>query len=567
MWPLGTRKRSVAQSGLSRHDAERAEFTAVYGDVLRTVLGNHSRASPLLPYSTLEPFARHCSSFFHHTFPPPLLSELNLILQQLSSRLLQHQSSSEILLYQQVEVLFEDYDYVYRRWRIRVLVAGQLFSLGHLPTKNVVTFDFAPVIANSLRVIFLRNTLFKTVPPHPDLLLLFRWTQTTALADQLLNYVRDHPPTTPPYLNPRLSAFDLQWDWLTQNNIVEQVTADKIKDLKVISVGFKVLKSDLKSSRFVWDGGDFDKLVKAMLLHSRQTTSTSTTATPSSPSSSPPLLPIMPPISIRNVARRVLSGWKRISTNDYKSFFFLIPIHPTLRNFMGMACRGNDGKTIRFFRMKVLPMGISFAPSTAQHVAEYTTQLLRKKHPLITFDIILWIDNVILLTNTIEDDSLLRRSYDEILAELGIVAKAWEVDTSLEALGLDIDLNQQIIRPSKKSLEKMNTALDNFVQTPSCRNFYKFHGSTMWISVTLLTFLSSSSPTSCLSLPDFNLLLTTVSYSLHYSLLLTHFILFFSEHSLESYSRHSQQLPYSAKMSLLYVAKPRFVVPPSQLLC
>ena len=140
-------------------------------------------------------------------------------------------------------------------------------------------------------------------------------------------------------------------------------------------------------------------------------------------------------------------------------------------------------------------MGISFALSTAQHLAEYTATLLRERFPDTDFDIILWIDNVILLTNNTEDDKILRAAYDDILFHLGIVAKEWECGTSLEALGMDIDLTNSTIKPAQKSLLKIQEVLSEVEKEPSCRNFYKFTVRSCG-SATSLLFRSPSSPTS-----------------------------------------------------------------------
>lgn len=254
-----------------------------------------------------------------------------------------------------------------------------------------------------------------------------------------------------------------------KNNTTLEEVFNNITQLLLSAVAFKVPKSDAETSRFVLDGQDFNELLSLVLQFFNKR------------------LPKMPPITIRRVVQQVLNGWKYMSTNDFKSFFFQFEIHSSLGNFLVVVTEStsNSGnRQRRYYKMRVLPMGITFAPALAQHVALFIRQLLRRRCPDLDFDLVVWIDNILLLSNDKEIDKKLRSEIDSILAELGIVAKGWETPQAVSkgtALGMDIDLVLQSIRPSKKSLEKLTSAHALLLKEPTPRNFFTFHGSVMWI--------------------------------------------------------------------------------------
>lgn len=281
------------------------------------------------------------------------------------------------------------------------------------------------------------------------------------MADRLEEYIHRHP--LPDNSLNVVSSVDIDVAQLVKDGVLEVVPQNQVKDLRLSSSSFKIPKSDPKFARYVYNGQPFDSLLKEMLKDRGMD------------------IPKMPSLSIREVVAEIRRGWKYISINDFKSFFFQIPIHRKLGNFLVVAVRFGD--EIRYYRCIALPMGITFAPAAAQHIALYTKQLLSSLHPDIVFELIIWIDNVILLTNTEEDAAVLRKSYDCILETLGIAAKAWEFGTCLETLGLVIDLSSGVkISPSRKSLEKLNDSFSKFISEPTPRHFLAFHGSAMWIT-------------------------------------------------------------------------------------
>lgn len=360
-----------------------------------------------------------------------------------------------------IEILIDEYDPIYRRFNIRIRINNQTISIGHLRNATPCLLPLAPVIACTFNFQHLRQQS-SFLPLHSDLSTLISWINSTKLTDLLQDYINKHQQQYLLLKSTPTSSNNIELQQLVNEKVIVEVQ-DPTK-LMLIATAFKVAKSNGKESRLVYDGQNFDTLIEQALEYKQQT------------------LPKMPPINIRNVTAQILNGWNYISSNDFKSFFYQFQIHPTLSNFFGIKVQLPNGK-FKYYKMIVMPQGINFSSSLAQHVALYTKQLLQLQFPNLHFDLVVWIDNILLLTNKLEDDLTLRKAYDLILQQFGIQAKDWETGTQLEVLGLKIDLtqNNKSITPCTRSMEKFTTALNNFTTTPTPRNFLAFHGSAMWM--------------------------------------------------------------------------------------
>ena len=64
-------------------------------------------------------------------------------------------------------------------------------------------------------------------------------------------------------------------------------------------------------------------------------------------------------------------------------------------------------------------------PTWAQHVSTYLANVVRHRCRHIRFSIIVWIDNFIILSNSVADDSEIRRVFDEVAASVNLHMKGW----------------------------------------------------------------------------------------------------------------------------------------------
>lgn len=352
-----------------------------------------------------------------------------------------------------LEIIVEEYDPNYHRFGIKIMVNGVFYNIG-FRRAVACALPLAPVIAGNLELNHFakyQNLL------HDDLVTLLLWINTSSLADQLKHFLSR--PENKHFFKPvQPSRHTIDPTGLKNMKVIETASEN---ELVLVSYSFLVPKSDGSSARYVFDGSLFDEVLKAMLATKGKT------------------VPPMPKIHIRSAISKILAGWKYISTIDFTSFFFQISIHSALRNFFGILV--ND----IFYRLKVLPMGITFAPALAQHVAEFTIKLLRMRYPNINFEAVVWIDNILILTNSIDDNLFLQNQYSNILQEFDIKAKPWEYDPGIQtltALGLRIDLRDRTIVPSKKTLTKLSTAASALLSDPCLANFFSFSGMVTWIS-------------------------------------------------------------------------------------
>ena len=379
---------------------------------------------------------------------------------------MENESPSEQQHSNPLEILVDDYDPDYRRFNIRLVVNGVTVSFGHLnPRSGVCTFPYAPISALTFNIPRFRQ-LAKISKFHPDLDILLRWIDSSYLFDSFTAFKKECRDEWDSTLtgNTKTSS-DTEVHKLVEMNAIRQVGPEEVDRILLSAPAFKVEKSDGKSARFVYNGKRFDAVLEKVVKWKKIE------------------IPQMPSLSIRGALRQILRGWKCISANDFTSFFFQIPIHPSLGNLLGLSVEINNKKS--HYKMKGLPMGITFSPAVAQHIGLFLKQYIKEITTDIDFDMVIWIDNILVLTNSDDDNKKIREKFDALIGELNIIAKKWEFpddDGTITALGMEINLQQQRVRPAKKSIEKMNKAFDELCSTATPRSFFTFQGLIMWMS-------------------------------------------------------------------------------------
>jgi hypothetical protein len=369
-----------------------------------------------------------------------------------------------------IEIIVEDYDPDYRRFNIRLVINGITVSFGHLnPHNGVCTFEYAKIVALTFNFNRFRQ-LGQIAPFHQDLQTLIRWVDTSYLFDLFTNFKnKNQQQWTEALFDGTTTAQAADVHKLEQMRVVSSVPADKVDNILLFAQLFKVPKADGISARSVYNGQQFDSMLN-LVLKSISTEDKTV------------VVPPMPPLSIRSVVKQLLHGWSHISMIDFTSFFFQIEIHPALGNLLGAKVSINN--KLKYYKMKALPMGITFSPALAQHIALQLKHCIKVLLAHISFDMIVWIDNILILTNTEDDNRTVRNEYDKLLKEVGIVAKKWEFPDSnnnITALGLEINLQQKTIKPSQKSIEKLKSTFDSLKTTATAQSFFVFQGLIMWM--------------------------------------------------------------------------------------
>ena len=369
----------------------------------------------------------------------------------------------------EVDILIDMYEPRYRRGVIRVYIDGKLCII-HLSRSGVLCLlplgavAAATCIFDRLRALWLRHP---AVRPHTDFILMCDWLSTSKLADVLSanlekvlteNLEVAQHLSTP--LNKRNCLGHLSILEITELGIARSLPAAEAPTFWARA--FLVEKSDHKTSRFIWNGGNFD-----ILFHA--------TFGPEPP---------MPRLHMRDAVRRLLAGWRRISTADFKSFFFQFGLHPALQRLFGFYMHGTA------LAMTVMPMGICFAPSWAQHVSLYLVELIHARLPSVEFDIIVWIDNLVLLCNSVADEKLIQDTADDLFAEVNLVTKGWQDKPAdggniIEVLGVNVNLRDHLrptVRPTDAEKQELREARSKFYKERTIENLFRFTGKVMWFS-------------------------------------------------------------------------------------
>jgi hypothetical protein len=324
----------------------------------------------------------------------------------------------------------------------------------------------AEVASPLFRYNVLRGMFEHELTPPKHLLTMVDWITTDSLSSILS--ARDLRKERIEDCITRVVTFDV--NDLIASGTVESLRGTTLSNILTAPV-FTVPKSDGKSSRFILDGRCFDELFKSAEIE----------------------LPPMPLPQIPVVVDDILSGWKVISTCDAKSMFFQFSLVPCLRKFFGFtfgAQRNCTSKQNEPYRMCALPMGVCFAPTFAQHISNYICAVVRcRVVSSIRFQLFAWVDNFILLTNSCDDDSVVRTVFDMVTGELHLVMKMWEGGSStLDALGISFNLDKRSASPMPTKQQQIRNdcvLLRQSLSENSCVNnmaFMRWFGMVQWIS-------------------------------------------------------------------------------------
>ena len=292
---------------------------------------------------------------------------------------------------------------------------------------------------------------------HYDLRQMFDWMTTRSLAEKILSFMEANPDW-----NQRARSCNHPClHGLDPRELDEMGIACVHRGpVHFSAVAFRVLKSDGNSSRFVWNGHEYDKLHREAM-------------------GKPPKMPTLHP---RDVITRILAGWKHISTIDFTSWFFQFELPAAMQPFFTFKMGGTT------MRMRVLPMGVCWAPTWAQHVALFITQVARRnlKEYNITFDVVVWIDNLVVLSNSAADSRRVQRAIDEVCRQLNVKAKPWECEgdgsSITRTLGFEVNLRDQWLRPAAKSRDKLDAAIDEFRSKRTPAQYFTLVGNLMWFA-------------------------------------------------------------------------------------
>lgn len=129
-----------------------------------------------------------------------------------------------------------------------------------------------------------------------------------------------------------------------------------------------------------------------------------------------------------------LTKYSHVATIDAKSWFYQIPLHPNVQNLFHFKVAYRRGRFVRR-RLRVLPMGLSWAPAIAQALSQFFVDKLKAMFPSNVF-VTVWVDNFIFAANSEGTLHALLSAAKTLFAEYGLAVKA--VDWSGNILGLQV---------------------------------------------------------------------------------------------------------------------------------
>jgi hypothetical protein len=321
--------------------------------------------------------------------------------------------------------------------------------------KAVKKLPLAPICPPNFRYEALK-TLFTEVAPSEHFLTLLTWMTTDALAERLAN----PPPYERRAVRDSPNIGDTEVEFLLSTRTVEVVPEPSTRG---VVTAFKVPKGEAMA-RLVVDGRPFDDRLRAAGV-------------------TVPPMP-KPGLYIRDVVDRLLHPRaKVIATVDAKSMFYQFAIPPSLRRyfvFNNPTARLDRDSSIR---LTVLPMGISFAPSWAQHVSQFLVDVVRDRFPPADsrwWDAAVWIDNFIFVADGERTLAHLRSVFEAVAATVNLTLKPWEGGGhQLEVLGVALDVQDKTARITGKSravLEEFSQSLNHVMSVKAFLHFFGHAG-------------------------------------------------------------------------------------------
>jgi hypothetical protein len=318
-----------------------------------------------------------------------------------------------------------------------------------LSRKSTCTAPLDPIATPSFNYSALERMWEMELPPHPDFVMMLSWIRDDVLVDKLKPLLptdaTECKVTRDPLLQQEMK------DWSKQDTVIRCLTL-------LNALVFKVPKSS-GGARLVYDGRKFNDLLKLAGL----------------------TVPNMPLASIQEVVKRILT-FRYISSADATSMFYQFAVG-RLRTLFGFKVGGRRGKFDRY-AMAALPMGVSFAPAWAQHVANYICSIVKKRMKGAHCDILSWVDNFILLSDCPEVHRQLDAHFSAVCKELGLKLKPYnhEPSTSMDVLGLSFNLDTRTVEPTLKLKTDLAQRLQEFFHDGAALHFLQFTGTTMFVN-------------------------------------------------------------------------------------
>jgi hypothetical protein len=310
----------------------------------------------------------------------------------------------------------------------------------------------APIVCPGFRYTAL-VPLFEEVEPATDLRTLLAWLTTDALSTALAGVV---PPEVR-HVGESSHIGKREVKRLLRTQTIEHCALSSARG--TVSA-FKVPKSET-SSRLVINGKPFDDLLKAAGI-----------TTPPMPK---------PGLFIREIVDMLLHHKAEvIATVDARSMFYQFAIPPSLRAFFIFnrpAARMSTGGAVR---LAVLPMGISFAPSWAQHVSQFLLEVTKKRLPPTDtqwWDAAVWIDNFLFVADGEPTLARVRAAFDAVASEVNLALKPWEGGGhELDVLGIALNVRDKTAKITSKSHEVLEEFDRQLGRLMSVKAFLHFFG-------------------------------------------------------------------------------------------
>jgi len=341
---------------------------------------------------------------------------------------------------------------------IMYYIAGKRYRI---PLIRSCTLPLAEVTSPNFNYHAFKN-LWSEVMPSSTLTMMTKWMTTDTLARQLYSKIPTRANQDSTVRDP---TFDISA--LIRAGVVAPMQRSAILTSSV----FRVPKSGNQESRFIFDGRKFDSVFHEVI-------------------GDPPDMPLP---QITDVIDEILK-WQCISSADAKSMFYQFRVHESLSRLFSFRLANCQRGNFQRLCLQALPMGICFAPAWAQHVSCYLSEVVKHRCPHVKFEIICWVDNYIILTNSQGDDAIIRESFERVASEVNLVLKTpagatsvWQGGGScLQVLGIQFDLERRQARPSQDKVSKLNELANSLLSTETVtvrnRTFIAWAGLLLWMT-------------------------------------------------------------------------------------
>ena len=174
-----------------------------------------------------------------------------------------------------------------------------------------------------------------------------------------------------------------------------------------------------------------------------------------------------------------------ILVRDAASMFYQFPLHSTTSELLTVRVARKRG-AFRTLSVGVLPMGLSIAPSAAQHLSNYVAEVtMHRVDAGKKLHIFPWVDNFIILGDSVEIVTHAEHELVKLCQFLGLALKPSDDDlpqTCTTVLGLTLDLEKSEVRPTFETVAAIRKALSNFHSQQTGYAFLKWFGYVSWIN-------------------------------------------------------------------------------------